>query len=105
MTSPSERFRRSITNDNLWIYILTLLKKEKLYAYEINNKIKKNFGFEPGNMTAYIILKRLQIDSYAKVAGKEKSGGPERKYYTITEKGRKELEKAKRIYRNAGKMF
>ncbi|MBI3190479.1 PadR family transcriptional regulator [archaeon] len=98
MSSPSERFKKSLTNDNLWIYILSLLKKEKLYAYEINEKIEKVFDFYPGNMTAYIILKRLQMDGYVKAARTEKSGGPERKYYMITKKGIDELKKAKKIY-------
>ena len=105
MATPSERFRKSITNDNLWIYILTLLKKEKLYGYEINEKIKKKFGFSPGNITAYIVLKRLQIDGYIKVIEKKKSGGPERRYFEITKKGRKELEKAKKFYREIGKIM
>jgi DNA-binding PadR family transcriptional regulator len=98
MSSPSERFEKSLTNDNLWIYILNLLKKEKLYAYEINEKIEKRFGFYPGNMTAYIILKRLQMEGYVKAARTEKSSGPERKYYTITKRGETELKKAKNIY-------
>ena len=105
MPSPSERFEKSITNDNLWIYILTLLKKQKLYAYEINEKIEKEFGFYPGNMTAYIVLKRLQLDGYVKKTSTEKSGGPERRYYTIAEKGKKELEKAKKLYAEFGRFF
>ncbi len=105
MASPSERFRKSITNDNLWIYVLTLLKKNRMYAYELNEKIEKEFNFAPGNVTAYIILKRLQIDGYVKASGTEKSGGPQRKYYTITEKGKKELEKAKKIYSSMKKFL
>ncbi len=105
MASPSERFRKSITNDNLWIYILTLLKNKSLYAYEINDKIKKEFDFSPGNVTAYIVIKRLEIDGYIKKAGTKKSGGPERRYYVMTKKGKNELEKAKKFYNNMKKFF
>ncbi len=99
MPSPFERFKKSITNDNLWIYILTMLEEEKLYAYEINDKIEGKFGFSPGNITAYIVLKRLQLDDYVKMVEKKKSGGPERKYYEITRKGKNELRKAQVFYR------
>jgi PadR family transcriptional regulator, regulatory protein PadR len=105
MVAPFERFKRSMTNDNLWIYILTLLKKENLYAYQINEKIKKKFNFAPGGMTAYIILKRLQLNGYVKVADKNRDGGPQRTYYSITDSGKKELEKAKKFYKGMKKFF
>ena len=105
MPSPSQRFQKSITNDNLWIYILTLLKEKKLYAYEINEKIEKEFKFSPGNVTAYIVLKRLQMDGYIKITETQKSGGPERRYYIITEKGRKELGNASKLYKKMARFF
>ena len=99
MLSPSERLRKSITKDNLWIYILTLLKKEELYPYQIQDKIKKEFGFYPGNVTPYIVLKMLEKGDYVAVVRSEKLHGPERKYYKITEKGRNEIKKGAAIYK------
>ncbi len=96
--APSERFEASITRDNLWIYILSLLKKRELYAYEMNEKIKKEFGFSPGNVTAYIVLQRLKADGYVRALLTKKSGGPSRHYYGITEKGASELARARKIY-------
>jgi PadR family transcriptional regulator, regulatory protein PadR len=103
--TPSQRFEASITKDNLWVYILKLLKKKELYAYEINQKIKDDFGFSPGNVTAYIVLRRLSADGFVRAAGTGKEGGPSRHYYTITEKGSEELLKASSIYTKYAKLF
>jgi DNA-binding PadR family transcriptional regulator len=99
MASPSQRFEKSITKDNLWIYILTLLKKKELYPYEVRKAIKEQFGFFPGNVTAYIVLKKLKTGGYVKVIKKDQAKGPERTFYAITDKGLSELKKAKGIYR------
>lgn len=99
MRKPSERLSDSITKDNLWFYILSLLSKKELYPYEIKKQIKKSFDFEPGNVTAYLVFHRLENSGYVKSGKKIKQGGPERKYYKITEKGRQELKKGKTILR------
>ncbi len=105
MVTPSERFEDALTKDNLWIYILTLLEKETLYPYEIREKIKKQFGFYPGNVTAYIVIKKLESEGYIRLVRVLKESGPNRKYYKITHKGKKELEKAKEIYKRMKKFF
>jgi PadR family transcriptional regulator PadR len=97
---PSERLEKSVTKDNLWIYILALLRKREMYPYEIRKEIKKNFGFSPGNVTAYIVLKRLQAGGYVRVFRKSRDKGPEKTYYGITSKGESELSAAKRIFKS-----
>jgi PadR family transcriptional regulator, regulatory protein PadR len=97
MPAPSERFERSMTKDNLWIYILTLLKERDMYPYEIRGAIKERFSFSPGNVTAYIVLKKLSAGGYVKVLRKEQDKGPQRTHYSITDKGKKELVKASEI--------
>lgn len=103
--TPLERLRKSITKDNLWIYILNLLKEKELYPYEIREKIKNQFKFSPGNMTAYVVLKKLESGSYVAVTRTEKLHGPERKYFKITQKGKEELKKAKQLYKEVGKIL
>ena len=105
MRNPSERFKESLTSDNLWIYILLLLKKKDLYPYEIRGEVEGNFGFKPGNMTAYIILKRLSSQNFIKTSKKVKEKGPEKTYYSITEKGKKELQKAMQAYKELGNVL
>ena len=91
MVKPSERLEKSITKDNLWLYILTLLKKKNLYPYEIKSSIEKSFGFSQGNVTAYIVLKKLKSGGYVKIIKKDQDRGPQRTHYKITEKGLSEL--------------
>ncbi|MHA2102495.1 MAG: PadR family transcriptional regulator [Candidatus Hodarchaeales archaeon] len=102
MDTPSEHFEKSITKNNLWLYILTLLLKKELYPYEIRKAIKEQFNFSPGNVTAYIVLKKLRSGGYVGILKKDQGKGPERTFYKITEKGIEELRKAKAIYKKMG---
>lgn len=95
MRTPQQKLRDSITKDNLWLYILSLLKKREMYPYEIGREIEKNFKFKPGNMTAYFVLYKLESGNYVKTSKKLIKRGPERKYYKITEKGLRELKSGK----------
>ena len=101
---PLDRLKKSVTHDNLWIYILKVLKEEKtMHAYELNKKIEQRFGFKPGNVTAYLVLKRLELNGYVKKVKSTKSLGPQRNNYTITEKGAKELKAALPLLKNITK--
>lgn len=91
---PIERLQKSNTVENLWIYILALLKKRKIYAWEIPAIIERELGFKPGKITPYRVLYRLEKAKFVKSEIKER-----RRVYQITEKGQKELKKAKGFYR------
>ena len=103
MSAPSKRFEKSLTKDNLWLYIFILLQKKELYPYEIKSAIETKFEFSPGNMTAYVVLKKLKSGGYVTVVKKEQEKGrPERTVYKITEKGIKELNKAREFHKKIG---
>jgi len=91
---PFERLENLNTKENIWIYILSLLKKGSIYAWEIQEIIEKEFGFKPGRITPYRALYRLEEDGFVKSEMEER-----RRVYKITEKGKKELEKAKSFYK------
>jgi DNA-binding PadR family transcriptional regulator len=105
MAEPSQRLRNSITKDNLWLYILSLLKRREGYPYEIREMIEKRFGFKPGKVTAYIVLKKLEKGGYVSKTRKVKREGPERTYYRITGKGLGEIDKGKEILERTCKTF
>lgn len=90
---PFERLQKLNTRDNLWIYILTLLKRSEIYAWQIQNTIEREFGFKPGRITPYRALYRLESAGFVKSETRER-----RRIYKITEKGKSELEKAKDFY-------
>ncbi len=91
---PLERLYLSNTKENLWLYVLSLLKKGPLYGWEIPKIIEERFGFRPGKITPYRVLYRLESDGFVNSKMKER-----RRVYQITEKGIKELEKAKDFYK------
>lgn len=94
------RLQEKITKENLWIYILHLLKERPLYAYEIREKIREKFGFEPATITAYVVLYRMEREGL--VESKPEKGTSDkvvRRYYHITEKGLKTLEAGREFLR------
>lgn len=91
---PFDRLQKLNTKENLWLYILILLKEEVLYAWQIQSLIEGSFGFKPGRITPYRVLYRLEKGGFVKSEVKER-----RRIYRITEKGKRELENAKNFYR------
>jgi DNA-binding PadR family transcriptional regulator len=90
------RLKKKISIDNLWIYILRLLQEKEMYGYELRQSIKQRFGFEPATVTSYTILYKLQkdelVDSHVR---NNPEGRPDRKYYSITPKGKAMMRNAK----------
>jgi DNA-binding PadR family transcriptional regulator len=84
---PLNRLKRKLTTENLWIYILTLLKEKPMYGYEIQSEIKERFGFHIGRITSYIVLYKLKKSGYVKSKLRDSESGRIRRYYTITKKG------------------
>lgn len=91
---PIERLQKSNTIENLWIYILSLLRKAPIYGWEIPKLIEKKFKFRPGKITPYRVLYRLEKAGFVKSQLKER-----RRIYQITEKGKEELNLAKNFYK------
>lgn len=91
---PLQRLQKHNTKDNLWIYILSLLKKSETHAWELQSLIEKKFGFKPGRITSYRVLYRLEAGGFVKSQREER-----RRIYQITKKGERELEKAKSFYK------
>jgi DNA-binding PadR family transcriptional regulator len=91
---PSERLKKLNTKGNLWIYILSLLKKKDLYGWEIQSLIKEKFHFKPGRITPYRVFYRLENQGFVKSKMKER-----RRIYQITQKGKVEFKKARDFYK------
>ncbi len=91
---PFERLVQLNTKENLWIYVLSLLREKELYGYQIPKIIEKRFGFKPGKITPYRVLYRLENKGFVQSEIRNR-----KRIYRITKKGREELEKAKRFYK------
>jgi len=91
---PLQRLKEYNTKGNLWIYILSLLKEGKIHAWLLQSLIKERFGFQPGQITAYRVLYRLEKEGFVKSKMEKR-----RRIYQITKEGEKELELAKKFYK------
>src|SRR3989338_140013 len=93
-TKPIKRLKHLLTYGNLWIYILTLIRKnKKIYAYALDKQIEKLFSFKPNKIMIYIVLYKLENEGLIKSEFEER-----RKYYTLTKKGDETLLAAKKYF-------
>ena len=73
-----------------------MLIDRPMYAYEISKGLKSRFGFSTAIVTTYVVLYKLKREGLIGVEEEtEATGRPKRKYYTITQNGIQEFEKAR----------
>lgn len=89
-TSPIRRLKHHLTAGNIWLYVLSLLKKKRVYAYALDSEIENEFGFRPNKIMIYIVLYKLEAEGLI-----QSSFDGRRKYYNITEKGKNAIEDGK----------
>ncbi len=85
--------------------ILGLIAKGETYGYEILEKLHEHQFPEISDGSIYPVLLRLSKKEYVEATvRKSDNGGPKRKYYTITESGKQELQtfQEKWQYLNSG---
>lgn len=92
-TKALDRLRRKITIETLWLYIISVLKDEPTYAYDVKVRIREKFGFNPTTITLYVVLYRLVKEGLLEVFVDEGV-----KKYKVTRKG-------ENTYNNALKMI
>lgn len=71
--------------------ILHCISGKEMYGYDIMQYMKTYFP-DVNESTFYAILRRVYKDGAAKITYGEVSNGPKRKYYTLTEQGKQELQ-------------
>lgn len=74
--------------------VLAFIEKDDCYGYQLVSSISKNIEISEG--TIYPLLRRLKNDGLVNTYLKESSEGPPRKYYALTEEGKKNLSKTKK---------
>lgn len=71
------------------LVVLLIISKQDSYGYQISSEIERTLGFEVADGTIYPILMRLCKDELIEPYWVQKDSGMPRKYYKITEIGRK----------------
>ncbi len=95
-------FDRGLLGGSTILMVLSLLHEKDMYGYEIikelDSKSGNMFQFKEG--TLYPVLHRMENLSYVKSYRKEAENGKERKYYSITAEGVKQLEAERKKWKS-----
>lgn len=70
--------------------VLAVLSKGDSYGYDLAEELSSRIQIADG--TVYPLLRKLASSGEVSTYLKESSGGPPRKYYSLTDKGRDRLE-------------
>ncbi len=84
------------------LVVLHLLSREDMYGYQMIAELEKKFDstFSMKEGTLYPILKGLENDGSVESYQQDTSAGRKRKYYHLTEKGRRQLAKETEQWRS-----
>ncbi|MFH1095722.1 MAG: PadR family transcriptional regulator [Candidatus Micrarchaeota archaeon] len=93
-SKPLARLVDSLTYSNLWLSILSLAAKNRVYAYSLPEKIDQEFGFTPSRLMIYLVLYKLEGEGLLR-----SSEEGQRRYYSISASGRRCLQEGKRLLR------
>ena len=80
----------------LELCVLSLLKRRDYYGYEMSEYLSQHIDMADG--TVYPILRKLKNEGFVSNYVQEESGGPPRKYYSLTQLGRDTYEKNRAQY-------
>ena len=70
----------------LELCVLSLLSKQDCYGYDVSEYLSKHIEIADG--TVYPILRKMKSDGFVTTYLSEESGGPPRKYYSLTKSGK-----------------
>jgi PadR family transcriptional regulator PadR len=77
----------------LELCVLALLSQHDSYAYEIASRLADAIGMGEG--TIYPLMRRLQAEGLVETYLVESSAGPPRKYYRLSEAGKRSFQSQK----------
>jgi PadR family transcriptional regulator PadR len=90
-----EKWQSQVKKGTLSFIVLLVLKENELYGYELIEKIKLQTNIEIAEGTLYPLMNRLKTENLLESKWVEQKTGIPRKYYFLTETGKKTLEEMK----------
>ena len=88
---PFDRFKKHITEENLWLYVLNLGEYSPVIISDLKKLIFEKFDFMCGDLVLMRVIYSLNSSGYiSKERFQSKSA------YKTTDEGLKELERAKK---------
>ena len=94
------RISKELLKGSTTMLVLSLLKNENMYGYQMIKRlsVKSENVFELQEGTLYPILHNLESNNFI-TSYWDESTGKKRKYYSITEEGKKHLQNKKEEWR------
>lgn len=86
-----EKWQSQVKKGTLSFIVLLVLKENELYGYELIEKIKLQTNIEIAEGTLYPLMNRLKTENLLESKWVEQKTGIPRKYYFLTETGKKTL--------------
>lgn len=105
MTEISSEWVSQLKKGSVQLCLLALINQERKYGFQIIKELgelSEGF-FDLKEGTLYPALRRLEKKGYVKSEWVEREVGVPRKYYRITDKGRRVLEEAEEVWRRLRK--
>ena len=95
------KVEKSLLSGSTPMLILSLLKNADMYGYEMVSELAKRSDntFQLKEGTLYPLLHTLEKNGWVRSYVKEASSGRERKYYTLTDAGREQLQRREQEWR------
>lgn len=92
--AKATRFRSQLLKGTTALLILTVLGDGELYGYEIGRRLRdrSDGAFTMAESSLYPALHRLEAEGALAASWRIGQGGPRRRYYRLTPRGRRMLE-------------
>ncbi|MFC3040816.1 PadR family transcriptional regulator [Virgibacillus xinjiangensis] len=90
---------KELMKGSIDVLLLSLIAKEDLYGYEMTKKLRElsDETYDMSEGTLYPALKRMERKGWIEAYWSRPMGG-RRKYYTLTDKGKKELHRKRKVW-------
>lgn len=72
--------------------VLAVVRDSESYGFDIVRRLSRNGGLVTSEGTMYPLLSRLRRDGLVTTTWRESEAGPPRRYYRITDEGRRALD-------------
>ena len=102
MKNIAEVWLRELKKGSIQLCILAMLSSKKKYGFQIIKELREQSGgyYDLKEGTLYPALHRLEKRGYLKSEWITHKSGMPRKYYTLTDRGKKALREAKGEWKN-----
>lgn len=96
------KVEKSLLSGNTPMLILSLLKGEDMYGYQMVEELacRSSDTFQLKEGTLYPLLHTLEKNSFVRSYTKQTPVGRERRYYQLTDEGRRQLEHKEKEWRH-----